>query len=287
MKYDNIKLSFSADSCRVHILRVSFGTIRFVIPMHNHSDNCYEIHYITSGRGKVIIDGVCHQVETDTLFITGPLVYHEQIPDEQNPMAEYCFNLCIEPTSAAGRKPSSVFGTVRTGIWTGQNLQDAGTVMKLIYREFGRDDNGSRLAVTGLLQYFLVLLSRLSTEPALPLAPAFLPQQTMQFCLIEDAFLYEYRELTLERLAERLGLSTRQAERLLKKNYGSTFRQMKIKARMAAAAAALLSTDKPIAEIAEETGYTSAEHFCRAFKEFYSVTAKEYREQAIPPASDG
>ncbi len=286
MKYDNIKLSISADSCRVHILRVSFGTIRFIIPMHNHSDNCYEIHYITSGKGKVIIDGVCHEVEADTLFITGPLVYHEQIPDEQNPMAEYCFNICIEPSSSINKKPSAAFEMVRTGVWSGQNLQDAGTVMKLIYREFGRGDNGSRLAVTGLLQYLLVLLFRLSTEPALRFAPAFLPQQTTQFCLIEDAFLYEYKELTLEKLSERLGLSTRQTERLLKKNYGSTFRQMKTKARMAAAAAALLSVDKPISEIAEETGYTSAEHFCRAFKEFYSVTVKEYREQAIPPTAD-
>ena len=38
--------------------------------------------------------GVCYEVEADTLFITGPLVCHEQIPDEQNPMAEYCFNIC-------------------------------------------------------------------------------------------------------------------------------------------------------------------------------------------------
>lgn len=286
MKYDNIKLSFSADSCRVHVLRVSFGTIRFVIPMHNHSDNCYELHYITSGRGRVVIDGVCHQVEADTLFITGPLSYHEQIPDEQNPMAEYCFNIYIEPDAAAGKSSSAVFGLLCTGVWSGQNLQDVGTVMKLVYREFGRADNGSRIAAIGLLQYLLVLLSRLSTEPALPLSPAFLPQQTTQFCLIEDAFLYEYKDLTLERLSERLGLSTRQTERLLKKSYGSTFRQMKSKARMAAAAAALLSTDKMASRIAEETGYTSAEHFCRAFKECYGITVQEYRKQAIPPASD-
>lgn len=280
MQYDNIKLSFSADSCRIHVLRMSFGTIRFIIPMHNHSDNCYEIHYITSGKGKVIIDGVCHQVEADTLFITGPLAYHEQIPDEQNPMAEYCLNLCIEP-DAAGKCPSAVFGLLRTGVWPGQNLQDVGTVMKLMYREFGRADNGSGLAATGLLQYLLVLLSRLVTEPALPLSPAFLPQQTTQFCLIEDAFLYEYKELTLERLSKRLGLSMRQTERLLKKSYGSTFRQMKSKARMAAAAAALLSTDKTVARIAEETGYTSAEHFGRAFKEFYGVTVREYRQEML------
>ncbi|MGN0504992.1 MAG: AraC family transcriptional regulator [Lachnospiraceae bacterium] len=285
MKYDNIKLSFLLDSFRVHILRVSFGKISWVIPMHNHSDNCYELHYITSGRGKVILDGTAHQVEADTLFITGPLVYHEQIPDEQDPMAEYCFNLCIEPNPAAKKAPVFVPGILHSGIWSGQNLQDVGTVMKLIYREFGRDDSGSRLAITGMLQYLLVLLSRLSTEPQFSSAPALKLQQTTQFCLIEDAFLYEYRELTLEQLAARLGLSERQTERLLKKNYGSTFRQMKAKARMAAAAAALLSSDKAIGLIAEEAGYTSTEHFCRAFKSCYAVTPLDYRRKAHPSNS--
>ena len=50
--------------------------------------------------------------------------------------------------------------------------------------------------------------------------------------IIEDYFLYEYQNLSLEELAVKLGLGTRQTERLLPKHYGKTFLQKKTEARI-------------------------------------------------------
>ncbi len=52
-----------------------------------------------------------------------------------------------------------------------------------------------------------------------------------------------------------------------------------IQFRLKQAAKLLVSTEKTIARIAEETGFESSTYFCRKFKELYGVTPKDYRNQ--------
>lgn len=54
--------------------------------------------------------------------------------------------------------------------------------------------------------------------------------------IIEEYFLYEYQDLSLPDLSDRLKLSPRQTQRLLMEYYGKTFQQKKAEARMSAAA---------------------------------------------------
>ncbi len=52
-----------------------------------------------------------------------------------------------------------------------------------------------------------------------------------------------------------------------------------IQFRLKQAAKLLVSTEKTIARIAEETGFESSTYFCRKFKELYGITPKDYRNQ--------
>ena len=97
--------------------------------------------------------------------------------------------------------------------------------------------------------------------------------------MIEEYFLYQYRSLSLEDLAKRLGLSTRQTERLLQKQYGKTFLQKKTEARMSAAAILLSNAEYSITSIAEELGYSSIEHFTSAFRNYYDMSPRQYRKE--------
>lgn len=51
--------------------------------------------------------------------------------------------------------------------------------------------------------------------------------------------------------------------------------------RLKQAAKLLTSTEKPIARIAEETGFESSAYFCRKFKKLYGMTPKDYRANSI------
>ena len=88
--------------------------------------------------------------------------------------------------------------------------------------------------------------------------------------IIEDYFLYEYQNLSLEELAGKLGLGTRQTERLLQK---------KTEARMSAAAILLTDSSRNITSVAEALGYSSIEHFSSAFKNYYQISPRQYRKE--------
>ncbi len=106
-----------------------------------------------------------------------------------------------------------------------------------------------------------------------------LPHKTS--IIIEDYFLYHYQQLSLEELADKLGLGTRQTERLLLKHYGKTFLQKKTEAKMSAASQLLTDTTQSITSIAEDLGYSSIEHFSSAFKKYYQKSPRQYRKDLV------
>ena len=83
--------------------------------------------------------------------------------------------------------------------------------------------------------------------------------------------MYDYKDLTLDTLAKLVKLGKRQTERLLKKHYNKTFMQKRTEARMSAACILLQDNKKGMAAIAEELGYSSAEHFTNAFKNIFNI----------------
>ena len=65
--------------------------------------------------------------------------------------------------------------------------------------------------------------------------------------------------------------------RMLKDKKGITLRQYIISYRFKAAKKMLELTDKSIADIAVETGFTDASYFAKSFKATFGITPKEYR----------
>ena len=101
---------------------------------------------------------------------------------------------------------------------------------------------------------------------------------------MEEAFLNEYRTITLKRLARRIHLSPRQTERLIRQYYNSTFLKKRTEARIGAASVLLKTTELLVGEIAEMTGYSSSEHFSYAFKTYTGMSAREFRRKSSSEA---
>ena len=111
-------------------------------------------------------------------------------------------------------------------------------------------------------------------------SPAASSPNDLAYLIIEEAFLYHYRDITLESLAAQLGLGIRQTERLLQIHYHKTFQAKKKEARMSAACSLLRGTDASVSSIAEELGYSSVEHFSNAFRRFHSMTPSQFRRHS-------
>ena len=261
-------------------VHVRIETLRPIIAAHTHSNTSYEIHYTERGRGNVEIDGKSYPVEADMLYITGPGVVHAQTSDRTDSIVEYCLYLNCRQTTFFQPGFFSLFA--ETKFWVGRDEGRVFPLLRQLIEENRQQQPGSVEMSETILKQIIITLTRMYSqslhEKAIPsTVPALTHEGLMP--VIEDAFFYRYRTLTLEELATLLNLSVRQTQRLLKRSFGKTFSQKINEARIAAAAQYLLNTDLSVTEISERTGYGSIEHFSAAFKRFTGIPPTQYRKE--------
>ena len=294
MHYNDLNFTFRFENVSFQVSMVSTGKFPGSIPVHSHGKGCYEIHYIRSGSGTVVINGVPWHVAPNTLYTTGPYILHEQIPSPADPMVEYCIYLHVFPDAEkTGRSSSDSLRSkeakydsfltpfLERTFWLGQDTQCIQPMFDTIFQELEFKRPGYLPLLTALFQQLIVAIARnYIADENFPAAPESSFGDSSLSLIVEEAFLNEYRTLTLNRLAELIHLSPRQTERLIRQYYGSTFLKKRTEARIGAASVLLKTTALPIGEIAEMTGYSSSEHFSYAFKSCTGKSAREFRREA-------
>ncbi len=279
--YHDSGIAFMMDGESVYVGNIVYECFHRSIPMHSHSDNSYEIHYISSGHGKVTVEGKEYDTLPGTLYITGPHIKHSMVPDKSNPLSEYCVYLKLSANKGAGKKVLSPMSAFRNmSFWYGSDKCDIHSLMKSLFSELEKQSLGYRTVVESLIKQIIISCVRNYSVETEKKDLKLLKAAESQYLIIEEAFLYEYATLTLTDLSARLSLSSRQTQRLLTEHYGMNFQSKKTEAKMSAAALMLGLPEKTITDIADELGYSSVEHFSTAFKKYYGMNASRYREKA-------
>ncbi len=270
----NLNYSFTMENHTYHILMITHGIIHKTIPAHYHSNNSYEVHFISEGLGKLIANDAVYALTPGTIFITGPGIMHQQEPDPSDPMREDCLYFYIED-SGASMKASPLTEMFRSNpFWIGQDQQNLSAILQMIHQELPFKAIGHSISINACFQRYLVALARNMTSDSLSENKEYRP-----FWLeIESAFLYHYRDLTLDHICSIVGMCRRQTQRILLKYYGLNFQKKRTAARMSAAATFLRSNTYKLEEIADLTGYSSISSFLQAFKAYYHMTIREYRK---------
>ncbi len=278
--YQDTDIAFMMDGGSVYVGNIVYERFHRSIPMHSHSDNSYEIHYISSGHGKVTVSGKEYDTLPGTLYITGPHVKHSMIPDDKDPLSEYCIYLKLSDDGKRDKNTVSPLKIFREmSIWYGQDKCGIYALMKALFSELNEQNVGYRTVVESIIKQIIISCVRNYSDSEDKAETGVIKPADKQYLIIEEAFLYEYASLTLSSLASRLSLSTRQTQRLLTEHYGMNFQSKKTEAKMSAAALMLKLPDKTITGIADELGYSSVEHFSSAFKKFYGMSASMYRDE--------
>ncbi len=280
--YTDMDIQFTLDNARLQALNIIFERFTRTIPAHSHGSDCYEIHYIPLGYGKLKAGGQLYDITPGTLFVTGPHVIHSQTPLLSDPMQEYCiyFKVRKNPRSSAPAPLMDSF--LATPFWIGRDTQNIHELMKRLFHELSERFTGYQEQVRLLLSQLVILAVR--NYEQCPISRTDFSKSNLadtKSVIIEEYFLYEYPSLSLSDLAARLGLSPRQTQRLLVKFYGKTFQEKKTEARMSAAAILLADRQRSITSIAEALGYFSAEHFSCAFRKYYQVSPGRYRREEL------
>ncbi len=276
--------SFTIENKVLEITMINYQTFSSVVPLHQHGDGVFEIHYVTDGAGIVEINNQVYQLTPNTLYITGPGVPHKQLPQENGTLTEFGLFLIIPPHLPSDKLLYSLNSHTS---WIGNASKKLYPLFENIIKEYKTNHMGHSDSMSFLLGLFFIecirsfSLTRYQAN-TLPKPTSFYITHTNNerntMLLIDEIFLFEYATVTLETLAKRLKLSKRQTQRLIQNKYGISFSQKKLHARMSAATTMLNNTSASISSISSQLGYSSIEHFSKAFSNYYNCSPSTYRK---------
>ncbi|WP_205738489.1 GlxA family transcriptional regulator [Billgrantia endophytica] len=137
--------------------------------------------------------------------------------------------------------------------------------------------HGSELAER-VSEHFVLERIRMADEPQqVPLRARLghAPAPLVDAVMLMEANIEE--PLTTHELAEHLGISRRQLERLFKKYLQAVPGRYYLDLRLQEARRLLRESDLPVGEIAMKTGFSSPAHFSTAYRNHFGVTPREER----------
>lgn len=224
----NIK--FQLDDLKIKIIRINYGMFYRPFPKHRHGNRFYEAHLVAGGSGTLIADGAEYPVTGGTLYMTGPLVEHEQITNAEDPMDEYCIQFEITETKGTKRGKTATF-LKETVFWIGEDTQNMSRLFEMLTEESENKKIGYIQSVINLSFQIMVCLARnYSGSEQVGEYSAITPDDK-RMIISDESFLYNHKTLTLTELSRRLNLSQRQTQRFLKRTYGKTFVEIRKEAR--------------------------------------------------------
>lgn len=98
---------------------------------------------------------------------------------------------------------------------------------------------------------------------------------------IQDYIKINYRSAPLEEASALVNLSPNYISKIFKEKSGMGFSEYLNRIRMEKAAELLVDISYKHYEIADKIGYDNPKNFSRAFKQYYHVSPREYREQNL------
>ena len=132
------------------------GKLGEKIPMHAHAKGCYELHFVTEGKGTLIADGNKIELKKNDFFITGPNIRHSQNYDEQNPIEDVFILIQVK-----NDKSKNVFSSIFTqhNFCYLENVDNQ--FAKMLLNEWKNKNPDYESVISGLMIIILTQITRL------------------------------------------------------------------------------------------------------------------------------
>lgn len=219
--YGDHMILFEYNGVKFNICMIGGGRLTEDIAAHSHSKNSYELHFITGGQGLLITDEKEYSLTDGCFFITGPHFCHAQKSNKKDLLED--IYIYIQKISD---KNSNIFSNafLNTDFFITDRFDY--TTAKIMYDEYTNKKLDYKTALAGLALKLLTEIVRVYFPKEISLKTDNDNLYEKRFIIIENYFLYN-SNITLTELSDKLGLCTRQTQRLLKKYYGKNFREKK------------------------------------------------------------
>lgn len=159
--------------------------------------------------------------------------------------------------------------------WPSEAKEKIRGSLSAIYREYYRQESGWKEYIYGMLMLMSSVVLR-----DLPQVEGYRRPQQDDLLRQTLSYLSEHylEELTLESCAAALGFNPSYLSSLFKQKTGASFHQYLLNLRLNKAEWLLAHSERPIALVAEESGFASDKTFYRVFREKYGVSPTKFRK---------
>jgi YesN/AraC family two-component response regulator len=273
----------SAKFCLIE-LATSYKSAYQDDPYFRHAHHAYEIHYIEEGSCKLRVGEQQYLLQEGDLCLIAPNVYHSQkIMSNQNfDRISLSFKLNVPEKRQLDDETRVLIETLQSAHFfhfPAKFMNDLFHRMKdaAINTE---EKIGGMLKLKALVELVLIELLQHINNLKTSTMTTISSLDQRRGVIIDEFFHYQFQINNGNRiLADKLGLTNRQLDRVLKKIYGKGFREMLLEMRLEVAKDLLYTTDKSIADIAEITGYMNIVNFSSFIKKMTGKTPTTIRRE--------
>jgi AraC family transcriptional regulator len=235
---------------------------RFTIPSHSH--DLYSFYLVLEGSLTEFSDGTRHELDRNTLVFTPAGHIHRNSFDDAGGRC-----LLVELTSSwSAHLAAAGLGGVGPIVAREPELTRIGIQL---YQEFRCPDRASSLAVEGLTLELLAAFARRRGLHQVNALPGWLRRARD---LLHDRLM---ERLTLAELAGEVGVHPIHLLRAFRRRYRCSPAEYQRNLRVEHASRLLATTQRPLAEVAQATGFADQPHFSRVFKERTGLTPGQFR----------
>jgi len=260
------------------ILKDGFVTgVRSSDDYHFHS--FFEIHYVISGQMDIVVDDRDMHMCSGDVCILPPKLVHYIFEDEGSYRVGFRFSFTPAKSGMQERylkRFQDTFGDLKSALI----VRDCALFQQCLRASAqALGENAPAYIIDELL---FLAIDRLSysvldgrfadKEPFVTYSDALLSE------CVEEYFNCHYRSVPkIGELANSLGMSIRQTQRVIQRLFGLTFSKLLVQKRLTVARFLLRTTSLSVEEITHRAGFYDKPYFCRRFKAYFGTTPTQYR----------
>ena len=227
--------------------------------IHYHAD--YEIFFVSGNNLSITTENSIVEI-ADSVVIVPPNFNHFSVSKKESSV-RFRFSL-----SKLKNKTPSIYANLVKSIGFDSIVS------------FHETNDLNSIKIQSLFSLLLISVFELF-QPSKRLDQAEYLDDTVNYVPIIEAVLqnHYHENIHLGYLAERLHVSTKQASRILKKNYNSTLAELVNDKKLSISCLFLKNTTLKISEIIEQVGFETESYFYVLFKKKYGISPLAYRKK--------
>ena len=249
--------------------------------VHNH--NTYEFHFALQGDIVFQTEHGTFELDKGEILIVAPYTIHACVKGvEKSVKTSFCFSF----TETKKKSESNIyklfvdyFSTIDSAKKFKASAKYSETIERILC-EFYSDSPFSiaRLKAQCSLLFLEIADELKSSESTSAFTDTITHENDVIHAVIEEYVNRNYNgNISLHSLSKILNLCEKQTSRIVKKEFGITFRDLVAKTRYSAAIYLLRNTEISMSEIATRIGYNTYNGFYNLFLSKSGVSPEEYR----------